>query len=236
MNAAGHVYRALCLGSSFFFVSVVNYQGAKFMFRFVKLLVVTGVFLLSSGGSGFAQTITQVDEEWELDLKGPNSLKSSPQLTCSMSPTSNCDSIYVTFVINKRVYPEGKGGGLQVQIWNGNTLLATGDAVSTRSLEVTGEKILWTQRMSVTKGVLKIEILSGTSTTWGKFGGQGELVASTNVSFNNMNGYDANVSADNSGVDFGNQRVQKLILRKVRTYDNNKKSIEKALDRVVFTN
>ena len=48
-----------------------------------------------------------------------------------------------------------------------------------------------------------------------------------------LNSYDPNVSATNSGVDFGSARVTKLVLSKVRTYTGNSKSIEKALDRVV---
>lgn len=204
------------------------------MNKFTKRFVLACFVLFCVGSSGFAQSITMIEEDWELDLLTPNSMKSSPQLVCALSPYANCQSYYATFDINKRS-TDGAGGGLQVQLWYGQQLLGFGNFSLTDSLDSVGDRIRWTERLSLSnKGVLTFEIVNGSSQTWPKFPGNGELSVSTNTNLIDLNAYDPNVTAAYSGVDFGNSRVDKLILRKVRTYTSGKKSVERALDRVVY--
>lgn len=210
------------------------------MGRHWKTFCFVGGILFASQVVCYAEVITMVEEDWELILNAPNATISTPQLTLAISPVANCNSLYATFEINKRSI-DTKAGGLQIQMWNGDNLASGGTSVSTcaitNSLYVTGEKLLWTQRMSVdNKGVLTITVLNGTSQSWGKFGNSVELTVSAASSLNDLNAYDPNVSAANSGVDFGGAQVGKLILRKVRTYSNGKKNIDRALDRVVYPN
>jgi hypothetical protein len=49
-----------------------------------------------------------------------------------------------------------------------------------------------------------------------------------------LNAYDSNVTTNASGVELGNLRVNKLMLRKVRIYVDNDHSIEQVLDRVIY--
>jgi len=98
------------------------------MSRLGKLFVIASTFILGSQTTLLAQSITMVEEDWELDLNTPNSSKSSPQLTCAMSPLGDCNSLYATFDINKRSI-DAKGGGLQVEIWYADNLAAGGSPV-----------------------------------------------------------------------------------------------------------
>ncbi|WP_345322108.1 hypothetical protein [Novipirellula rosea] len=178
--------------------------------------------------------MTAVEEEWQLNLNSPNASRSSPQLNCMISTIGVSESYYTILLINQNAFG---GGGLELQLWNGLVMLDSSGLGTFASLATADEKIQWTTRMELdSNGLLKVQILNGTSTTWGKFGGKSNLLVSTQTTLANLNTYDPNITANSSGVEFGNQRVNKLILRKVRVYTNNKKSIEQAVDRVVFEN
>jgi hypothetical protein len=86
------------------------------------------------------------------------------------------------------------------------------------------------------QGQLIVQVLNGSSTSWGKFGGKAGLVVSASTSLSNLNSYDPNVTVANTGIDYGSQRVDKLVLRKIRVFTDNKKSVEQAIERVVFQN
>ncbi|MBI2825112.1 MAG: hypothetical protein HYX69_10540 [Planctomycetia bacterium] len=182
-----------------------------------------------------AQDITKVEEDWEVDIDVPGTSLSSPQLTFLMSPVGDTSAGYVVFTLNERTSPDPVGGGMQLQLWNGGSLLSVSTASNTTSLNNSSEKIQWTQRLTLgNQGVLTAEIDKGSSATWGKFPANGQLTVSAQSSLTNLNSYDPNVSTANAGIDFGNARVNKIILRKVRTYTNNQKSVEQVADRVVY--
>jgi hypothetical protein len=191
--------------------------------------LVLSLFAITAPIAGGADT-TAVEEDWQLDLSVPNIERSSPQLNCFMSPTGDAQSYYTVFLINQH---GSEGGGLELQLWNGSTLLSSSSFASS-SLSSQGERIQWTSRMELSNsGVLTVQILSGTSTTWGKFGGKTDLIVSAQTPLNNLNGYSSSFTTESSGVEYGHGRVSKLILRKVRLYASNKKSTEQVLERVV---
>jgi hypothetical protein len=190
--------------------------------------------LLSASVMTLGADVTAVEEDWQLDIDTPSAARSSPQLNCVMSATGDNLSYYAVLLINQQ---SSQGGGLELQLWHGQTLLSSSQLANTASLGTMGERIQWTTQMSLSNnGVLTVQILSGSSTTWGRFGGKSELIVSAQTPLQNLNFYNVNFSTGNSGVEFGNQRVSKLILRKVRVYESNKKSTEQALERIVFQN
>lgn len=178
-------------------------------------------------------TVIRIEEEWELQLNTPNSFRGSPQIETVLAPTGSAEGITARFLINKRTSFDAQVGGLQMQIMQGNVVLAAAD-LSEVALNTPGEKVLWTQRLSLNKGLLTFEILNGSSVTWGKFPGKADFSLSVQTNLTNLNGYHPNVTAAESNVDFGQPRVNKLILRKARTYTNNGKSIERADSRVIY--
>jgi len=200
------------------------------------VLLVFGLFVslgVTPCMAGQGTDITKVDEYWELDLNTPNSANSAPQLTFLISPTGTTNSVYAVFVVNQR---DGEVGGLQLQLWNGTTRLATTTFSDTSSLASAGEKVQWITEMTVNNGTLTVAIKNLSSDTWGNYGtNQTALSASTATSLSNFNSYDLNVSAANSGVDFGDTRVGKLILKKVVTVTGNQKSTDQlSSEKVIF--
>ena len=80
----------------------------------------------------FAQStaVTRVEEDWELVIGTPSTNSDAPQVTCLISPLPNADSYHATFVVNNHDMPTFVAGGLQLQVWNGKTLLASKRAQS----------------------------------------------------------------------------------------------------------
>lgn len=206
----------------------INHSASKF---FVRCLAPAILILCSP--MLYSADVTAIEEEWQLEVGTSNSAKSSPQVTTLISSTGDASGYHALLLVN---HQGSHGGGIQLQLWNGANLIATGEE-ELESLSNIGEKIQWTTRMEVNnQGQLIVQVLNGSSTTWGKFGGKAGLVVSAPTSLSNLNGYDPNVTVANTGIDYGSQRVNKLVLRKIRVFTDNKKSVEQALERVVYQN
>jgi hypothetical protein len=171
-------------------------------------------------GAALAQSpdVMQIEEDWELVVGTPSANSDAPQVTCVIAPVGNVDGVYATFVVNHHDVPAYGAGGLQLQIWDGKTLLASKLFPNHAVLATPGETIRWTQVMKITSEGLVIEVTNGSSTTWGAFGEEGTLKLVVPTTLTNLNGYSAAVSAENSNVSYAGNRVQSLTLKHVRAY------------------
>ena len=180
-----------------------------------------------------AENVTSIEEDWQLDIDTPSSVRNSPQINCLTSTGAGIESQHALFLVNE---PGSEGGNLRLQLWNGDQLLATTDVPNTSAfLNTVGERINWTTRLSVSKGVLTAEVFNLSSDTWGNSSGKNSIASvSAPTSLSDLSSYNPNVTCQSSGVEFGNLRVQKLMLRKTRIYTGKQKSVETSLERVVF--
>lgn len=184
-------------------------------------LVVFLSLLFSAVWSNLAEAeswaeVVRVEEDWELVIGIPDSNSDAPQITSVFSPTGNVESLHAAFEVNHQSLPDFAPGGLQLQLWNGEFPQASRKFPSGAVMSHVGESVHWTQCMELADGVLTFEIRGGNSATWGPFGGQGYLKAAVNTTLDNLNAYNPAVSVENSGVGYAANRVQSLILRKVR--------------------
>ena len=177
--------------------------------------------------------VVRVEEDWELVVGEPDANNNAPQVSCVAAPVGNVDSAYATLSLNHQSLPEFVPGGIQLQVWNGETPLEWRKFPNASLMAQPSETVYWTQTMAVAGGQLTFEVLNGTSTTWGTFGGQGYLKASVATTLENLNAYDPEVSVKNSGVSFAANRVQSLVLRKVRLVMSNGEVLEDATSRSV---
>jgi hypothetical protein len=208
-------------------------RGYELLKRFVSCGVLTAL-LCAVGSVAIAQDVTAIEEEWQLDIDIPKADRSSPQLNLITAATGDGQSLHAILRINQH---GAQGGGMELQLWNGTTLLASSDLGTTQSLATTGERITWTTRMDLSNnGVLTVKVLTGVSTTWGRFSGANNspLTVSAPTGLKNLNSYDPNFTTNASGVEYGSNRVNKIMLRKVRVYTGNKKSVEQSLDRTIY--
>ena len=181
-------------------------------------------------------SIIRIEEDWELVIGEPSPNSDAPQVTCAMSPLSDMDSYNATFVVNHHEVPAFAAGGLQVQAWNGENLLGSQRAPNQAVLATPGEIIRWTQVLNKTaNGVVEFEVIGGSSTTWGNFGGEGSMKLPITAEIPNLNGYNPENSVEHSGVSYAGNRVQLLVLKRVRLYTDEGLLAEDTNPRIVHS-
>lgn len=182
-----------------------------------------------------AQTpsLVQVEEDWELVVAAPDPGSAGPQVTCTISAGPDLAGVYGTFEINHRSLPSFQPGGMQVQTWNGEQPLGQSPSPTSSVMATSGETVRWTQVMRVGEGRIVFEVINGSSSTWGSFGGQGYLKLAVPTGLANLNAYSPEVSVRHSGVGFAGNRVQSLVLKRVRYQLSNGMVVEDGTPRVV---
>jgi hypothetical protein len=160
----------------------------------------------------------QIQEDWVLVIGTPNTLENGPQITTTMSPTgSNVPDSFVAFDLNYREYPDYTAGGMSVQVWSGEDLLAV-TSHGSRLLNTPGETISWTQQMSLSGGTITYSILNGVSTTWPGMRNAENLRVNYATSLSALDGYSPDVSVGNSSATWESNRVTSMCLTQVRYY------------------
>jgi hypothetical protein len=109
--------------------------------------------------------------------------------------------------------PDYEPGGMQVQLWDGESLLDTVSAGS-GTLSSNEEVVRWVQKLNIEDGNMKFQVTDGESETWGAFGGD-ELTISQPSSFTHLNQYRPAVSLTESQVNYAENRVTSLTLTKL---------------------
>ena len=181
-------------------------------------LVITLVAWVPAMATDPADPIVRVEEDWELVVGTPDAYTSAPQVTCVMSPRDNTLLGHATFVLNHQSLPVFAAGGLQLQSWIDELPISDRKFPNADVMSTSSETVTWTQKMTLDGRSLEYDIVSGTSTTWGTFGGEGYLKFSMLTVLEDLDGYDPAVSAANSGVGYAGNRVQSLVLKRVRRY------------------
>ena len=206
--------------------------------QMARLAAMLGGFFFASTAPGLASepvTVVRIEEDWELVVASPDPNSTAPQVSCTISPLSHVDSFHAAFELNHQSQPEFTAGGLQLQVWNGEY------PISSRKFPVAGvlsddnESVCWTQSLALDNGTLTFEVTSGTSTTWGNFGGQGYLKASLTTDLASLNAYDPTISVQNSGVAYAGNRVTRLVLKRVRATLATGEVLEDTEERVVHS-
>jgi hypothetical protein len=180
-----------------------------------------------------AQVIDHVEEDWELVVAEPYAATNAPQVTATMSPTNSEDGLHMTWEINHKSGAQFVGGGLTMQLWQGEGWLATQRPVAS-TLMTAAETIRWTQSMKVQGGNLCFEVKDGTSTTWGNFGDGSDKYKANYPYTGTLVGYSPDTSASLSGIGFASNRVTSFVLKRVRYYTTVGTVIEDNTERVVF--
>jgi len=207
-----------------------NTARRRWLLRFAVVLLV-GAWAVSPPAAQAA--VVRVEEDWELVISDPDPNCDSPQITCTISPVGDIAAVHAAFDLNQRSFLEFNAGGLQLQLWNGETAVAQITGPSGGLLCTAGERIQWTQSMELAEGSLIFQVSGGTSTTWGAFGAEGSLRLSVPAGLSSLDGYDPRVTVRNTGVGYAANRVQSLVLKRVRYYSESGESWEDNTERLV---
>jgi hypothetical protein len=160
--------------------------------------------------------VVRVEEDWELKVKLPDGDIDAPQVITAWSPLANMDGLHATFEINHISSVDFSSGGLHLSLWRGDVHLSVIHAGNYAAMYEDGETVRWTQSVAVGDGLLSVEITDGSSDTWGNFGGNDSLRLSMATDLTDLDSYTLATSLDNSEVSYAGNRVQSLLVKKVR--------------------
>jgi hypothetical protein len=201
---------------------------------FLQLTAVVAVLGLTSVSQA-QSTVVKVEEDWELVISEPSPDSDAPQVTCVISPYAGAQSVHAAFEINHRSLPSFAAGGMQLQAWTYEHFI-TRDSSASGALATPGEVITWTTKMKIKDGYLFFYVRDGVSSTWGAFGGDGDLTLSIPWSLTSLAGYSPETSAEQSGVGYASNRVSRLVLKEVRYFNAaNELVSQDTTQRVVHT-
>ena len=181
-----------------------------------------------------SDSVTRVEEDWQLVVNEPDADCESPQFHTVMAPFNNADGLYEQTLWNYReIEDDYVAGGLQIQSWNGEEMHRARN-LEYGQLSIYEEVISWTQSLQVGGGYLTYSIYDGLSSTWGSFGK--DLSLATDADLTNLEGYTPDFSVSNSCVTYGANRVSSLTITEVRYYHEGELLAVDSTDRIVYEN
>ncbi|GIW97396.1 MAG: hypothetical protein KatS3mg111_0729 [Pirellulaceae bacterium] len=165
-----------------------------------------------------AQSIVQIEEDWELVVIQPEVQLDAPQITMTMLPFYS--STYLQVDINHATEPEFQRGGVQVRACDNKGCFASKRLAPDQVIADSGEVIRWTQSVRAVPGGFEFGIESGSSSSFGAFGGSASYVTipATLAGSGGLEAYNPMDSLNNSGVTFSRNRVERLRLKSVRVH------------------
>jgi hypothetical protein len=175
---------------------------------------------------GAGLDVFRVEEDWELVVGDADYFIDGPQVTCTISPL-DMTTAYCAFDINYHTQPDYLPGGLQIHTWDPTDPIAYANSTHTGVMSSSNEVVTWTQTMTLdpNTSTITFQVINGQSQTWNNFGGSngnsGHLTLGITTALANLNGYDPNVSLDNSGVSFASNLVVSQTLIAIRWFDVN---------------
>ncbi|MEZ6102279.1 MAG: hypothetical protein R3E01_25355 [Pirellulaceae bacterium] len=176
--------------------------------------------------NGSSHTVKTVEEDWELVVGDVDSNLVAPQIVMLMSPVNSADGQHMLVTLNHGDQPAYSAGGLQLQAWDGDTLVNAERHSDEGVLSTDAETVTWTQRIDVAANGLEYSVRNGSSATWGQFGGSGQFKVTVPSTTTSLNQYNPHVTFINSGVSFAANRVASLKLKKVRVTLENGQQYE----------
>ncbi|HEX4589223.1 MAG TPA: hypothetical protein VH120_04800 [Gemmataceae bacterium] len=160
--------------------------------------------------------IVSVEQDWELVVGTPDIDRCSPQVFILGYPESGGD-FWTEFLINYADQPSFSAGGVQIQVWEGSSVLDGADNSPHQSvLQSANETVTFTLAMQVASNNLRFQAKNVSSTS---FGNVGNLVSNASYDEDNLNKYSTADTMQNSGILCGSSRVVSLTLKQVRKYD-----------------
>ncbi len=164
---------------------------------------------------GSNSDVIQIEEHWQLHVGGPDVARTAPQVTMIMSPTNSLNGTFFSFTLNHWSYPNFESGGYQLQHWQGDQCVEVKHGAKPNTFASDGEVVSWVQRITLTEGNLKFQVVEGDSDTWNSFGGEG-FSLNVPTELTRLNSYLPSISLFQSGIGYAGNRVSSLTLTRLR--------------------
>ena len=193
-------------------------------------LVIASDAFLASGNA--AEPWVRIEEDWELSVCEPDVNSNSPQLTVYLTPDRMNQETYFQVQLNHSADENFLGGGFRVAAIQNEWSADEARSDTREVIRVDGDVVRWTSVMAIREGELLFAIKDGTSQSWGDFGGPDYLVRMPAEGLNDLSRYTPLQSVEDVDIGFGSNRVQSLILLRIRAYraDGTYETVEANLD------
>jgi hypothetical protein len=203
-----------------------NLPSDRFVFRFHALLAGTFLLILGATSSGFAgEAWSRIEEDWELRLHQPEPDSGSPQVALYLTPDASRRSTYFQLQLNYADDNHFSGGGFRVSALQSEQAVDHARSEARDLFSTDGEVVRWTNVVAIRDGEILFAIKNGTSQSWGMFGGPEYLVRMPQYDVESLANYNPRLSLEDVDIGFGRNRVDSLVLRRVRVYREDGTSI-----------
>jgi hypothetical protein len=174
--------------------------------------------------------VVRIEQDWELIVNEPDDDTASPQVATQMNLDASGES-FAIFAINFQQVPSFWPGGMEIQLWDGEEVIDV-DAFAAYELSQINESIRWTQVLEIKDGKIRFYVKDGNSESFGSFGGTSFAVdRPTNLA--NLDQFQVEDTLKNSGVLLGANRVNRLVLKETRFFDDQNQSKKDDVEKVL---
>jgi hypothetical protein len=163
-----------------------------------------------------------VEQDWSLTLNETADIKSSPQFVTA-SPLGPDRCFMITW--NYHDFPNFVSGGVQMQAWD-QDYVVTVNEISEYPLYVDHDTVTWTQVISISQQDCRLRITGINTQAWGT-NINSSLMTFTGAGLANLNNFDSQSCVDESGIQYGHNRVNWFGVTEVRTYSDSGKLLSR---------
>lgn len=157
-----------------------------------------------------ATDIIRVEEDWYIKVGDPDPAIDAPQIVTVFGPVDPITGTHAIFEMNHGTQPDYAQGGMQLQCWYANSLVGYRSQHAPAELKIVDEVIKFTTASEIILAGtdrVRMEVINGTSTSWGTFGGTQSLRLALPTPMDDLNSFNPAHSIANSRVTFGSNRV-----------------------------
>ena len=166
--------------------------------------------------------IIRVEQDWRLIIGDPEPDVDAPQIITIFGPRNPLTGLHAVYEINHSTMPDYSEGGMQLQAWSGNTLVGYKSQFAPAELSVPDEVITYTTATEILNtGRVLMEVIKGTSATWGTFDGDRALRLRVDSEILHLNDWDPQASIRNSRIGYGANRIVMFKRTEIRYYDQS---------------
>ena len=171
--------------------------------------------------AGVPSGVVRIEEDWKIVVNDPSPATDSPQITVVFGPADPESKTHAVFEVNHSTQPSYLEGGMQLQCWWGEDLVEYRNQHHPSELYVSNETIAFTTATAVGNNKITMEVINGSSASFGTFGGEVYLRTTVSLSRANLDGFDPEFSLKHSRCGWGKNRVGSLARTAIRYYDKN---------------
>lgn len=197
--------------------TVYNWSSRIMTNRVSSFFCVTALLCCAQPQAWADQTVLRIEEDWELHIQTPDEHLNAPQVTTTMKPFGSASDVFFQVHLNHASVPTYAAGGLQVAAFNDADCVDQQRILDGVKLNQQSEQVRWTQVLIQDEQGIHFGVVTGSGASWGHFGGAATFVHMSS-SAGTLANYSIQQSAENSGVTYAGNRVERLRLTKVRFF------------------